>query len=96
VDMTQIGALITRDGIPFTGTWSILEGDSDGQFLPSSVFGTSTDFKPGKADGKRGYVTLVLTSDDPDGDGPCEPRSDQVRIIILNVDCGAFPWKGNN
>lgn len=40
-------------------------------------------------------ITLIWTTTDPDGAGPCSEVSDQVNITILKVDCGAFPWGGN-
>lgn len=91
VDLTQLGAMI--GGSATSATWSVLEADSDGTFSPNNVFGTATTFKPGKKDGQRGYVTLVLTTNDPEG--PCPAASAQIRIVVQNVDCGSFPWNGN-
>ncbi|MBK7871852.1 MAG: hypothetical protein IPJ74_14815 [Saprospiraceae bacterium] len=83
-------------GSATSATWSVLEGDSNGVFSPGNVFGTATTFKPGANDAKRGYVTIVLKTNDPDGpDGPCPPAMDMIRIIVKNVDCGTFPWNGN-
>lgn len=93
LEINLLNATILLDGNNYGGTWSILEAGSDGQFLPGNGFGVATTFKPGKADGKRGYVTLVLTSDDPDG--ACAAVNEQIRITVLDVDCGAFPWNGD-
>jgi hypothetical protein len=91
VDLPALGAMI--GGSATSATWSVLETDSDGTFSPSNVFGPAATFQPGKNDGLRGFVTLVLTTNDPDG--PCPAVSAQIRITVLNVDCGNFPWRGD-
>lgn len=101
LDLSTLNASITNSGQPYTGTWSIKETDSDGQFLDSNMqplvnanYSQTTFFMPSPADAERGFVTLILTSDDPDGS--CGSVADEVVIRILKVDCGNFPWKGNN
>ncbi|HMP23248.1 MAG TPA: hypothetical protein PKC76_03910 [Saprospiraceae bacterium] len=93
---------ITLDGQPYTGTWSILEADTDGTFLDANLtdlgttaaFGVAVFYQPGDADAQRGFVTLVLTSDDPDG--ACPPASATANVRVLRVNCGNFPWPGSD
>lgn len=98
VDLLTIGASIS--GGATTGTWSIQEMDSNGMFLDANMqlladaeFSQAAFFMPSDADAARGFVTLVLTSDNPDG--PCDEVEDTVIVTVLKVDCGTFPWKGN-
>ncbi len=75
-------------------TWSFVEAGNNGTLTGTS----STDlnagtYTPGPDAIVRGYVTLRLTVDNPND--ACEPVSDTVRVNILNVDCGKFPWNGN-
>ena len=75
-------------------TWSFVEAGNNGTLTGTS----STDlnagtYTPGPDAIARGYVTLRLTVDNPND--ACEPVSDTVRVNILNVDCGKFPWNGN-
>lgn len=78
-----------------TGTWST---SGDGTFEDSSE-GSDTSFDgavtyvPGPNDRSGGTVTLTLTSDDPTG--ACGPESDSITITINSVECGTFPWTGN-
>lgn len=57
-----------------TGMWS----GGTGAF--SDAGSPNTTYIPGAADISSGFVTLTLTSSDPDG--PCTSSSDQVRITI--------------
>jgi hypothetical protein len=97
--LADLNASIMQGGEPLGGTWSIQEEDSDGMFLDDQMqplddadFEQAVYFMPGDADADRGMVTLVLTSDTSE---PCEPVSDEVEITVLKVDCGNFPWTGN-
>ncbi len=98
--LADLNAFMMQGGQPLGGTWSIRESDSQGQFLDANMqplanadFDQAVFFRPGAVDAMRGYVTLVLTSDDPQA--PCQPVQDEVVIAILKVDCGNFPWNGN-
>lgn len=48
---------------------------------------------PGPDAIERGFVTLVLTVENPNDN--CEAAQAAVRIGIKQVDCGQFPWAGN-
>ncbi|MEM9261390.1 MAG: SdrD B-like domain-containing protein, partial [Bacteroidota bacterium] len=89
IDLTQ-DAAITPSSLG--GNWSTPDGN--GAFTTGTSLATATTYVPGEADVQRGFVTLVLTTNDPDG--PCEPVSAQVIIEILKVDCGSFLWDGSN
>ncbi len=90
------------EGISYSGqtseliyTWSIKETEGENGTLSET---SSTDpnagfYTPGKDAIKRGYVTLILTVDNPND--TCEPVSVSVRVKVLKVDCGKFPWSGN-
>lgn len=88
VDLTALGASITPASLG--GTWSSSTG---GTFVGGTAFSTATAYQPSPADILAGQVILTLTTDDPAGD--CPAVSDEVLIIILKVDCGTFPWDGN-
>ncbi len=89
VDLVNIGASI--GGGATTGVWST---SGDGTFTGGTAFGAATAYVPGANDKKLGLVTLTLTT--TDAPEPCPNVADQVQITILKVDCGAFPWSGNN
>lgn len=76
-------------------TWTIKETVGDNGMLSglSITDANAGMYMPGKDAVSRGFVTLVLTVNNPDD--VCASVSAEVRIIISNVDCGAFPWNGN-
>ena len=88
IDLT-VGASITP--VSLAATWSTPDGDV-ANFDNGTTFGIATTYTPSAADAARGSVTLVLTTDDPDG--PCGAVSAMVTFTILQVDCGTFPWGG--
>jgi len=97
--LADLNASIMQGGQPLSGTWTIQENDSDGMFLDDQMqplddadFEQAIYFMPSDADAERGFVTLILTSD---ANAPCDPVSDEVEITVLKVDCGNFPWTGN-
>ena len=53
---------------------------------PGGIFGSVTNpittYTPSAADIMAGVAVLTLTSDDPDGAGPCTPISDQIVLTI--------------
>ena len=47
---------------------------------------------------RRGFVTLMLSTNDPAELAPasvCTLVSASVRIEVLKMDCGSFFWDGN-
>ncbi len=88
IDLT-VGASISPTGLG--GTWSTPDGNVD-NFVGGTDFGTATSYTITPEDARRGTLTLVLTTNDPDG--PCEPISESVTFTILKVDCGSFFWEG--
>ena len=90
VDATITGAL-------GAGTWTSSNGNS-GSFMNDSgtndpAFGEAVVYQPSAADIAAGQVVLTLTSDAPEG--ACDAVSDSITITINNVECGTFPWTGN-
>ncbi|MBK7871410.1 MAG: lamin tail domain-containing protein [Saprospiraceae bacterium] len=102
LNLNDLDAFILLDGQVYTGTWSIKEADSDGEFMDenmqslgsSGAFGEAAFFNPGSIDIQRGYFTLVLNSGAYSD--LCNSMSDQVNIRILKINCGVFPWNGDN
>ncbi len=77
------------------GTWST---DGDGSFenaseSDDSSFAGATTYIPGPNDRAGGEVLLTLTSEDPEGE--CGTAADSITITINSVECGTFPWTGN-
>jgi len=66
------------------GGWA---SSGDGNFNDPTL--TNATYTPGPNDILNGSVVLTLTTDDPDGDGPCHAVSDAVNIsineIIINI-----------
>ena len=94
VDLTALGASVTPGTLG--ATWSTSgTGTFDDTNAATGAFGVATTYTPSAADVEAGQVVLTLTTDDPGIPG-CEPVSDDVLILILQVDCGAFPWDGSN
>ena len=88
------GATISGAGVS-EGTWST---DGDGSFVDNadsgdSTFAGATTYIPGPNDRAGGEVVLTLTSDDPEG--ACGTAEDSMTITINGVECGTFPWTGN-
>lgn len=89
IDLTN-GASVTPATL--AATWSTPDGN--GTFDGGTTFGTATTYTPSPEDAARGSVILVLTTEDPAG--PCEAVSAMVTFTILKVDCGSYPWDGND
>ncbi len=90
VDATISGAL-------GSGTWTSSNGNS-GSFMNDSgtndpAFGAAVVYQPSAADIAAGEVVLTLISDAPEG--ACDAETDSITITINNVECGTFPWTGN-
>ena len=98
VDLTTIGASITPTSLGANWTTSG-SGVFDDTNTSTGVFGVAITYTPSAADLNTGEVTLTLTTNDPGGLSPpstCDLVSDEVLIMVLKVDCGTFPWDGNN
>ena len=82
------GDICAGDDIDLTGstiggstssvTWST---SGSGTFNPNNTTLAAT-YTHSAADETAGSVTLTLTSNDPDGAGPCAPASDNVTVVI--------------
>ena len=70
-------------GSASVGTWSIVPGFGLGSISPSTTTGTNvTATYTVHTSDIGGQVKLVLTSNDPDGLGPCSTASDEIIIDI--------------
>lgn len=83
LDLSTLGASISGD--VSDGLWF---SQGDGVFLPGAtsngVFSATTQYQPGQQDQSNGSFTLILVSDDPDGNGPMVEVSDVVTITFMN------------
>jgi len=77
---TEVANLIGMIG--GTASSSVWSSNGDGTFGDTTM--TTTDYTPGTGDITNGTVILTLTTDDPDGVGPCIPSSDQLILTILS------------
>jgi PKD repeat protein len=68
-------------GSASTGTWSIVKGDGTLSASSSGTTVTST-YTVAANDIIAGYITLRLTTNDPDGAQPCSLLFDDIRIDI--------------
>lgn len=81
-----------KDALQYT--WSFLESGENGMIIDTNLSDpTIGTYMPGADAIARGYVTLILSIDNPD-DG-CELVSKSLTINFLKADCGDFPWSGN-
>ena len=84
LNLDILGASISGDVTD--GMWFTM---GDGIFLPgngsSGVFSTTDQYQPGPGDLGNGSFTLILVSDDPDGNGPMVEVSDVVTISFMNA-----------
>ncbi|MBK7869987.1 MAG: 6-bladed beta-propeller [Saprospiraceae bacterium] len=75
-------------------TWSIKESGAAGILADTDLSDPSAGvYMPYNDVIARGYVTLILTVDNPND--ACESVSTEVIITFLKVNCGSFPWNGN-
>ena len=95
LDLTALEVVL--GGSATTAMWSTAgDGvfqDANDNVLANPVLGEAVRYVPGDADKQAGRVLLTLTTDAPEGN--CTPASATAELIILNVDCGKFPWSGN-
>jgi gliding motility-associated-like protein len=68
----------TLGGGANSGTWS-----SNGSGAFDDVNSLNTFYTPSAADILAGSVILILTTDDPDGPGPCTAQSDLMTVLIV-------------
>ena len=84
LDLGLLGASISGDVTD--GLWFTM---GDGVFLPGNgtngIFSLTEQYQPGPQDLSAGEFTLILVSDDPDGNGPMVEVSDQVTITFMNA-----------
>jgi hypothetical protein len=84
LEINLLGASISGDVTD--GLWFTL---GDGLFLPGNnvngIFSITDQYQPGPEDLSNGSFTLILVSDDPDGNGPMVEVSDQVLISFMNA-----------
>ena len=100
--LADLNATITPDDVTgFGGTWTTSgSGTFDDTGTTSGEFGVATTYTPSAADAAAGEVTLTLTTDNP-MDAPfnnaaCGPESATTTVTVLLVDCGTFPWDGQD
>lgn len=75
-------------------TWTIRESGNNGNFTGMDSSNPFVGFyTPDTEAIERGYVTLILTIDNPND--ACQPVTESVIITLLNTNCGNFPWSGN-
>ncbi len=65
-----------------SGNWSISSGSGTLSASINTFPGVTADYTPTLADIAVGFVELTLTTDDPDGAGPCNPATDIVKITL--------------
>ncbi|OAV45629.1 hypothetical protein [Lewinella sp. 4G2] len=73
--------------LPATGSWT-----TTGAGTIEALDSLSTVYRPVPSDGNR-LLTFVFEIDDPEGQCPIE--ADSTTVTLLKVDCGSFPWEGN-
>lgn len=72
------------------GTWSFPPGFT-GTFVPGAA-SLATEYVPSEIEKQGSTILFTLTSDDPDGPGPCVPAVSNVQVIIrqqATVNAGA-------
>jgi hypothetical protein len=76
LDLNSLGAFIQDNGSGVTtGTWS---SSGSGSFQPNNNFPTANSYVPSQADINAGFVTITLTSANPNG--PCGPVSSSFTL----------------
>ncbi len=75
------GDIVSLNGIITNAPGAVWSSNGTGTF--SDVNALSTTYQPSTADIKKGTVKITLTTLDPDGNGPCNPYSDQLTVTII-------------
>ena len=65
-----------------SGIWSISSGNGIVSASTNTFPTVTAEYTPTLADIAVGFVELELTTDDPDGAGPCNPATDIVKISL--------------
>ncbi len=65
-----------------SGNWSISLGNGTVSASTNTFPTVTAEYTPTLADIAVGFVELELTTDDPDGAGPCNPATDIVKISL--------------
>lgn len=71
---------VTLGGSATTGAWSIASGSGTLSATAQTATPSSVTYTPGV--NETGTITLVITTNDPDGAGPCAAASDVLNIVI--------------
>lgn len=87
----RLQELATITPATLDGMWS---SRGDGVFVSSPRFSQAVTYAPGPQDLTAGQVELSLRTDNPTG--PCGTERAFTEFTILLVDCGTFPWNGND
>lgn len=69
-----------RSGAAQSSTWT-----SDGTGTFDNALSLNTKYNYSNQDITRGYVNFMLTSNDPDGNGPCHAAADTFKLTINGV-----------
>lgn len=97
IDLASLNASIVPDDIG--GTWSSPDGtgdfqDDDGNAATAfDGADKATQYVLSEADKDNGAIILTLTSNTVGVNGPV---SKNILVNILQVNCGTFPWSGND
>ncbi|MEL6355992.1 MAG: hypothetical protein AAFQ37_03565, partial [Bacteroidota bacterium] len=105
IDLAPGGAICNTQVIDLTTGFTVNPMDimatwttsGDGTFDDGAgIFGTAATYTPGPGDIANGGFTLALTADTTGDQEGCCPVFDTVTYELLKVDCGTFPWNGND
>ena len=75
-----LGVTVSLDGSISGAAQASWTTNGSGSFNDSTAL--DAVYTPSQADIDEGNVTLTLTTEDPDGSGPCTPASDQIEITL--------------
>lgn len=82
-DVVCAGSSYTLSGTITVATQATWTSSGTGTFDNPNLLNAT--YTPSQSDIDNGSVVLTLTTEDPDGDGPCSPASDEVELTIINV-----------
>ncbi|MEP2771800.1 MAG: PKD-like domain-containing protein [Fulvivirga sp.] len=77
-------------GSATSGTWTGGNNDPGGYSSNPVIDGETIEYTFNQTDSTNGFVTFTLTSDDPDGAGPCTAAADQITVIINDLPTVSF------
>lgn len=70
---------VALSGVP-AGSWT-----TSGTGIFSDPNALNAVYTPSQADIFKKTIVLTFTSDDPDGSGPCKPKTDIVQLTIISI-----------